>query len=73
MIVGIKDGVKLVGMIVVSFCAVFVCTFFLNFYVDALAIADAVPSGSQPLSELCQMVLISIAKISVGKTIARPC
>ena len=49
MIVGIKDGFKLVGMIVVSFCAVFVCTFFLNFYVDALAIADAVPSGSQPL------------------------
>lgn len=35
MIIGIKDSLKLVGITVVSFCAVFVCTFFLNFYIDA--------------------------------------
>lgn len=49
MIIGIKDGVKLVGIIIVCFCAAFVCTFFLNFYVDALAIADSVPAAAQPL------------------------
>lgn len=35
MIIGVKDSLKLVGITVVSFCAVFVCTFFLNFYIDA--------------------------------------
>ncbi len=35
MIVGIKDVFKLVGVIIVVFCAIFVCTFFLNFYIDA--------------------------------------
>lgn len=38
MIVGIKDGLKLLGISIVIFCAVFVCTFFINFYVDAQAL-----------------------------------
>ena len=38
MIVSIKDGFKLIGITIVIFCAVFVCTFFLNFYIDAKAI-----------------------------------
>lgn len=38
MIVSIKDGFKLIGITIVMFCAVFVCTFFLNFYIDAKAI-----------------------------------
>ncbi|MDE5592449.1 MAG: FtsX-like permease family protein [Clostridiales bacterium] len=42
MVIGIKDGVKLFGISVVCFCAVFVCTFFLNYYIDALAIDGAV-------------------------------
>lgn len=35
MVISLKDSLKLFGMIIVSFCAVFVCTFFLNFYLDA--------------------------------------
>ncbi len=35
MIVSFKDAFKLIGVIIVAFCAVFVCTFFLNFYLDA--------------------------------------
>lgn len=35
MSVGIKDSLKLIGVTIVTFCAVFVCTFFLNFYLDA--------------------------------------
>lgn len=35
MIVSLKDAFKLIGVIIVAFCAVFVCTFFLNFYLDA--------------------------------------
>ncbi|MDE7106827.1 MAG: FtsX-like permease family protein, partial [Clostridiales bacterium] len=42
MVIGIKDGVKLFGISVVCFCAVFVCTFFLNYYIDAQAIGGVV-------------------------------
>ncbi|MDE6029064.1 MAG: FtsX-like permease family protein [Clostridiales bacterium] len=44
MVIGLKDGAKLFGISVVCFCAVFVCTFFLNYYIDARAI-DGVVSG----------------------------
>lgn len=40
MIVGIKDAVKLVGISVISFCAVFVCTLFLNYRTDLLTIEE---------------------------------
>lgn len=35
MVVSLKDGIKIIGLTIVVFCAVFVCTFFLNFYLDA--------------------------------------
>lgn len=38
MLVSLKDSLKLIGISVISFCAVFVCTFFLNFYLDAKSI-----------------------------------
>ena len=49
MIVGFKDGFKLIGISIVSFCAVFVCTFFLNFYIDAQAIESAITENLRPL------------------------
>lgn len=35
MTVSFRDALKLAGVAIVTFCAVFVCTFFLNFYLDA--------------------------------------
>ena len=40
MIVGMKDAVKLVGISVIVYCAVLVCTLFLNYRMDLLTIAD---------------------------------
>ena len=40
MIVGMKDAIKLVGISVISFCAVLVCALFLNYRMDLLTIAD---------------------------------
>jgi len=34
MVVSLKDGVKLIGISIVCVCAVYVCTFMLNFYLD---------------------------------------
>ena len=42
MIVSVKDSFKLFGIIVVTCCAVCVCTFFLNFYFDAQSIKDII-------------------------------
>jgi len=49
MVVSLKDGLKLVSVSIICFCAVYVCTFFLNFYIDAHAIADLVTPEQQPL------------------------
>ena len=51
MVIGLKDGVKLFGIAIVCACAVFVCTFFLNFYIDASAIRSDVPAEMLPLYE----------------------
>lgn len=51
MVVSIKDSVKLAGISVICFCAVFVCTFFINYCVDAAAVADSV---TQDMSALYQ-------------------
>ena len=42
MIVSLKDSLKLIAISVICCCAVFVCTFFINYYVDAVAIKDLV-------------------------------
>lgn len=38
MIISLKDIFKMIGILIVSFCAVFVCTLFLNYYMDITAI-----------------------------------
>jgi len=51
MIIGIKDIFKLFGISIVCFCAVFVCTFFLNYYLDVLPLRDIVSEQSLALFE----------------------
>lgn len=51
MIVSIKDGIKFVGVSIVCFCAVFVCTFFVNYYIDVLPLRDSVSAEIMPLYE----------------------
>lgn len=45
MIVGIKDSLKLIGIMIVSGCAVFVCTLFLNYSLDLAAVEDLISEG----------------------------
>ncbi len=42
MIVGIKDAAKLFAVALMSCCAVFVCTLFLNFYIDIQNVRDQI-------------------------------
>ncbi|MDE5894262.1 MAG: FtsX-like permease family protein [Acetatifactor sp.] len=45
MVVGIKDGAKLAGIMITSFCAVLVCTLFLNYDMDLASIEDIIAAG----------------------------
>ena len=58
MLIGIKDGIKLVGISVVCFCAVFVCTFMLNYYLDVLPLKNDV---------LLEMLALYNAQLSMAK------
>lgn len=42
MIVGIKDAAKLAGIIIITFCAVLVCTMFLNYNLDIAGIREEI-------------------------------
>ena len=48
MIISVKDLLRLIGISIVCCCAVFVCTFMLNFYIDANSLSD-IPAELQPL------------------------
>ena len=69
MIVGIKDGLKLFGVAIVCACAVFVCTFFLNYYIDCLAIKDSVPPESVQLYD-AQQISAKITCLITGGVLA---
>lgn len=43
-VVGIKDAAKLIGISIISCCAVLVCTLFLNFHTDIVGIKDVITS-----------------------------
>ena len=42
MIISLKDIFKMIGILIVSFCAVLVCTLFLNYYIDITAIEEQI-------------------------------
>ncbi len=60
MIVGIKDTSKLIGIIIIAFCAVFVCTMFMNYHADITAAKEEVAAGPAMLFYEAQ---VSTAKV----------
>lgn len=42
MMISLKDIYKMIGMLIVSFCAVIVCAMFLNYYLDLITIEDLI-------------------------------
>lgn len=66
MTVSLRDGAKLLGIAVMSGCAVFVCTFFLNFYLDARAVRGLVEESVLPLYEAQILTAKLVCAISGG-------
>ncbi len=66
MIISIKDSLNLIAVAVICFCAVFVCTFMLNFYMDVLPLEDEVSQASQSLFNAQIATAKFVAAISGG-------
>lgn len=62
MIIGIKDGMKLVGISIMACCAVFVCTLFMNYNMDLVSIEEQMTSP--------QMMIMYDALVSMGKVVS---
>lgn len=67
MIINYKDTVKMAGICVVSFCAVFICTLFLNYNLDLATIKSEI-TGQAPLAfyEALEMTGKVTASVSGG-------
>jgi len=61
MIVGVKDSLKLFGITIITFCAVFVCTLFLNYNMDIVSIKPKITEG--------QMTVVYNALVSNSKVV----
>ncbi len=61
MVVSVKDTLKLAGISIVCFCAVFVCTFFLNYYLDVIPLKDLVSAETRPLYD-AQIAILFMKK-----------
>lgn len=62
MVIGLKDTVKSVGISIVACCAVFVCTLFLNYNIDLVAIENEITSEAG--------IAMYNAQVSMGKVTA---
>ncbi len=62
MIVGIKDGMKLIGIFVMSVCAVFVCTLFLNYNMDFASIKEQIAGP--------ELMVLFDALLATGKVVS---
>lgn len=62
MVVGIKDAAKLVGISIMSCCAVLVCTMFLNFNMDIAGIKSQITSE--------QVMVLYDAQVSAAKLVS---
>lgn len=67
MIVGYKDIFKMVGILIVSFCAVFVCALFLNYNMDLVSVEDQlVTELAKMMYEMQRNTAILVSAVSGG-------
>lgn len=73
MVVGIKDSLKLVGISVVAFCAVFVCSLFINYGIDLSAVKPLIDPNNVDLTSFytaLQSTSIVVCLLSGGCLLA---
>lgn len=66
MVIGIKDVFKLIGIIIISACAVFVCTLFLNYNIDLRGIEEQIAKETGSLYDALVMTGKVVSAVSGG-------
>lgn len=66
MVIGKKDLFKMIGIIIISFCAVYVCTLFLNYDIDLREIESLINKEKMPLYEAMSLTARAVSGISGG-------
>ena len=70
MVVSVKDGIKLVGISIVCCCAVFVCTFMLNYYLDILPLESELTGEYMTQLYNAQLATAKLTTIITGGILA---
>ncbi|MDE6867665.1 MAG: FtsX-like permease family protein [Clostridia bacterium] len=63
MVISLKDGFKFIGIIIIAFCAVFVCTMFLNYQLDLVKVEQLITSSESMIFYNAQ---VSTSKVVSG-------
>ena len=66
MAVGIKDTFKMIGIIIISACAVFVCALFLNYNLDLGGVEPLITEQTRPLYDALVMTGKVVSAVSGG-------
>lgn len=66
MVIGIRDIFKMIGVIIISACAVFVCSLFLNYNLDLGGIEPLITEQSRPLYDALLMTGTVVSAVSGG-------
>lgn len=71
MVIQLKDATKMIGISIITFCAVFVCSMFLNFMIDIVQVKDLVTSPmAMQLYEAQNIMAKAISGVSGGCLLA---
>ncbi len=60
MVIGFKDAAKLVGIMIIAFCAVMVCNMFLNFYIDLVQLEELIQLGPMQMLYEAQKINVQV-------------
>ncbi|MCX4286876.1 MAG: FtsX-like permease family protein [Clostridia bacterium] len=66
MVVSVKDGLKLIGVTIICFCAVFVCTFMLNYYIDVKPLGAGIVDTELSALYFAQVTMAKFTSIITG-------
>lgn len=66
MIVGVKDILKMTSIMIICFCAVFVCAMFMNYYIDINAISDIIQPGEMKIFYEAQVMTCKVVCYVTG-------
>ena len=70
MVISFKDGIKFIGIIIIVFCAVFVCTMFLNYQSDLIKIKQLIATNEEMIFYNAQLSTSKVVCAASGGCLA---